>query len=78
MCSDACAASACHLMYPCHEHRGVYPTCTFLNAGSALGYVCLGLLVFTPGAYASTIAAGSYLGIDGFDYSMMPQMARTQ
>jgi hypothetical protein len=48
-----------------------------LRAGSALAYVCLGLLVLVPGGYASAIALGSWLRVDGWDYSMMPRMVRS-
>lgn len=42
-------------------------------AGSPLAFVGLGSLVLIPGAYASTIATGAYLGWPGFDYDMMPR-----
>ena len=47
------------------------------RAGSALAYIGLGSLVFLPGAYASSIAAAVWLGVDGVDISMMPRMVRS-
>lgn len=46
-------------------------------AGSAAGFVGLGLLVLIPGAYASTIAAGAWLQVPGFKFEMMPRMVRS-
>jgi hypothetical protein len=46
------------------------------STGSALAYVCLGMLLFVPGAYASAIALGSWLNLRGFRYEQMPQMPR--
>eukprot|EP01025_Chloroclados_australasicus_P042920 TRINITY_DN45656_c0_g1_i1.p3 TRINITY_DN45656_c0_g1~~TRINITY_DN45656_c0_g1_i1.p3 ORF type:complete len:115 (-),score=3.26 TRINITY_DN45656_c0_g1_i1:268-612(-) len=45
--------------------------------GSAQAYICLGLLVFIPGAYASAIATCAYFGVQGVTYDMMPQMPRS-
>ena len=47
------------------------------TAGSAAGFVGLGILVLIPGAYASTIAAGAWLKAPGFKFEMMPRMARS-
>jgi hypothetical protein len=49
-------------------------TCCSPCAGSPIAFACLGMLVFVPGAYASCIATGSYMGWSGFSYDQMPRM----